>query len=597
MDDHNVLVTRNSRMTELRTGRQPKWLLYLCAMLAFTGCALEDGRDAENAVPAPDESVVEVSEQSLTDPATISASTATNNAVVGVSSTQQGTPTCTGVLIARTLVLTAGHCLQGAIVPGHAGDWDGRSPAFLRYQLPEPKPEPGWTSGIRSGRATEGRIELFSYRRENGISMSSCQATCNGEDRCVGWTYFAPDRRCFLKEQPVFKVYLGNQRDAPLDTVESAEYSVAGWSDIAVMKLDRAVPAETAVPRPAVSYLGDTVEQVREFLEDPVEFGASRATFTATGFSPSNPTRRTVSMSFAEYPFDDDVGFFRALGRLGSTIEGGDSGSPVTVTMRDSNRRLQQYVIGVAQGSQSGGGRYVLTGVNKADWNKLVAYPFEPPALDLARTALIGEWLARILYDDFIDSQSTVPLFSWFSGARGDNYLTSKPAWSTDPKGQPYNGEEIAIQPRRHGYRMFRMEGYAFSPHQPQPEGTVPLWSWWSAERGDNFVTTNPEWSGPTETLVWNEYDELVEGRWKDGYRQYRLEGFVYDPMLPPPPGTRPLFSHWSSSRADNFATTKPSWSMDPAGVEWSGERVINGSVRDGYILYRLEGYVLAQAP
>ncbi|HEY6036541.1 MAG TPA: hypothetical protein VIV58_19820, partial [Kofleriaceae bacterium] len=61
---------------------------------------------------------------------------------------------------------------------------------------------------------------------------------------------------------------------------------------------------------------------------------------------------------------------------------------------------------------------------------------------------------------------------------------------------------------------------------------------------------------------------------------------------LPQPANTTPLWSWYSPARGDNFATTDPFWSMDPAAAVWNGEHISNGPSRDGYTLYRLEGYV-----
>jgi M6 family metalloprotease-like protein len=146
----------------------------------------------------------------------------------------------------------------------------------------------------------------------------------------------------------------------------------------------------------------------------------------------------------------------------------------------------------------------------------------------------------------------TVPLYSWWSPGRGDLFTTSDPAWAP------------TTTTRAPDYVFQRYEGYVFDPASPQPPDTVPLHSWYSPSRGDNFVTSDPAWSPASGTT-----------RAPD-YRFVRLEGYVYTrPFM----GTLPLRSWWNGTVEDNRATTDP---------EWSGR---NG--REGYGFYRSEGFVL----
>jgi hypothetical protein len=170
-------------------------------------------------------------------------------------------------------------------------------------------------------------------------------------------------------------------------------------------------------------------------------------------------------------------------------------------------------------------------------------------------------------------------LVHWYNGDRGDNFLTSDPRWSGRV------GDLVG------GYRLFREEGQIFDPRGSRPPGTLPLYSWWNPERQDNFITSDPRWSMDPSTIRWSG-ENISNGRVQAGYSLYRLEGYIYDPKHPQPPGTLPLFSWWSSDRADNFATTNPRWSIPVGDVRWSGEHITNGIARDGYVLYRLEGYV-----
>jgi hypothetical protein len=119
-------------------------------------------------------------------------------------------------------------------------------------------------------------------------------------------------------------------------------------------------------------------------------------------------------------------------------------------------------------------------------------------------------------------------------------------------------------------YDFVRLEGSVCSPDVSQPPGTVPLYGWWSLSRGDNFATTDPGWAGNPGDSRPPDYDFV------------RLEGYVYSPDAPQPPGTVPLYSWWSLSRGDNFVTTDPAWAGEPGDT-----------VPPDYDFVRLEGYLV----
>lgn len=165
-----------------------------------------------------------------------------------------------------------------------------------------------------------------------------------------------------------------------------------------------------------------------------------------------------------------------------------------------------------------------------------------------------------------------VPLYSWYSHHRKDNFITSQPNWA---------GCLGAV--RNPGYRFSRCEGFAFDPQGTQPAGTVPVYSWWNPQREDNFFTSDPRWS-------------LDEDAIRGNYQRFRLEGFVYDPRRPQPPGTAPLYSWWHPDREDNFITSDPRYTgrLPVADIQWAGEHISNGpSTETGYELFRNEGFVL----
>lgn len=126
-------------------------------------------------------------------------------------------------------------------------------------------------------------------------------------------------------------------------------------------------------------------------------------------------------------------------------------------------------------------------------------------------------------------AKAVVPLYTWFSPSRGDYFTTSNPIWAGMP------GDRKSPD-----YIFVRREGSVFSPDAPQPADTLPLYSWWSRERGDNFITTDPRWRG-------------TPGATQSGYAFVRLEGYVHThPVM----GTVPLRTYWNRSDADNYATT-----------------------------------------
>ena len=147
---------------------------------------------------------------------------------------------------------------------------------------------------------------------------------------------------------------------------------------------------------------------------------------------------------------------------------------------------------------------------------------------------------------------------------------------------------------------MYRLEGMIYNPLLPAPEGTIPLYNWWNKSRKDNFASTNPKWIVPVED--WSVDDDGGNGRPAhphirgyhpiENYLVYRLEGFIHDPLLPQPPNTVPLYSWWNKNRQDNMATTDSRWSVNPTDVRWNGQHVIDGPTKEGYTLYRLEGFV-----
>jgi hypothetical protein len=85
------------------------------------------------------------------------------------------------------------------------------------------------------------------------------------------------------------------------------------------------------------------------------------------------------------------------------------------------------------------------------------------------------------------------------------------------------------------------------------PTGMVPLFSWWSHHRGDNFLTSQAAWAG---------CDGSVRFPHPDRYIFVQFAGFAFDPAAAAPPHTVPLFHWWNPDRQDNFVTSDPRWGV-----------------------------------
>lgn len=138
--------------------------------------------------------------------------------------------------------------------------------------------------------------------------------------------------------------------------------------------------------------------------------------------------------------------------------------------------------------------------------------------------------LEGLLFDPKEPRQpNTVPLYSWWNPQRQDNFATTDPRWSMDPKSVRWNGEHLANGRSQSGYKMYRLEGYLYDPKKPQPRGTIPIYSWWNPERGDNFLTSDPAWGMNPKSVQWNG-EHLANGRSQSGYKMFRLEGYIFSP-------------------------------------------------------------------
>lgn len=107
------------------------------------------------------------------------------------------------------------------------------------------------------------------------------------------------------------------------------------------------------------------------------------------------------------------------------------------------------------------------------------------------------------------------------------------------------------------GYQVSRREGAGLETQDP---GTVPLYLFWNAARGDNFSTATQ--AG---------YDSAIAA----GYVSAGIEAYIYPNRVG---DTVPLYQYWSAGRQDNFATAT--------------QEGRDSAVAAGYSLVRIEGYV-----
>ena len=164
-----------------------------------------------------------------------------------------------------------------------------------------------------------------------------------------------------------------------------------------------------------------------------------------------------------------------------------------------------------------------------------------------------------------------VPLVSFHSPSRGDFITTSGTSWTCHYFNRCPGRLTL-------DYRVVGLQGHVYNPNNPQPAGTKALYHWSSANRGDNFLTTDPGWAG-----------SIGDRRWHGGadYVLFRVEGYVKSTTATSGSSGHGLYSYWNSAVADNAALA--TWRTT--------NRPYRPSPPANYAQYRYEGELLPPPP
>lgn len=149
-------------------------------------------------------------------------------------------------------------------------------------------------------------------------------------------------------------------------------------------------------------------------------------------------------------------------------------------------------------------------------------------------------------------AQVKIPLVTFYNPGAGDYFTTSNPRWTC----WYFNNCPEGTEPLGN-YLIVGMQGHVYNPANPQPPNTNKLHLWFSETRGDNFLTSDPNWTGTVGTTQF-------------GYVLVSIEGYLAQI------GSMPLKSYQNVTEGDNAALATWRWSV-PAG----------------YTHYRTEGHLL----
>lgn len=253
----------------------------------------------------------------------------------------------------RLTLSLAAWCSTAALAcAGHVDDVDG---------------EASWQESPSVGQAEE---PLLNAREDTGSSLNAVVwlGTCTGT--LVGERYVLTSGHCNNGPHEPAEVYgawyptsvpvtFGRDRTNPTFTARATAYNQAGYEDIILLRLDRRVPPEVALPiAPLTEVPGG---------ESPVSWLTSRS-FTLSGFGRIEGgelprVRRWANATVAEFPYVSfgvlQPNMLRASGTDCATVQPGDSGSPLLWHSGSPSPRYR--LAGVAQGVESCGGRYLVS--------------------------------------------------------------------------------------------------------------------------------------------------------------------------------------------------------------------------------------------
>lgn len=279
---------------------------------------------------------------------------------------------------------------------------------YLKDAIPQPRPTSGMTSGRKRRRAGRVRIGIYrdtdlpgyDYREFSSTSFGECRAACADDDVCEAFTYVPA--WCWHKK-PGYPVSFGYNKSEPRYEGRAMRYTIPVNDDMILLELTEAVPASIARPVPVLTDIPDN---------DVVNYLGNQS-FNMHGFGMITDTaytneRHTKAATFADFPRTSGPEQLLALGAGGTEVRGGDSGGPLIGHIHG-----QEVVVGVVQGTETGGGRYIVP-FSRGGW----AGSFSSPGMknDLSR------WLESVLFEPGGTEAGSL-LLGDFNGDNRDDFL------------------------------------------------------------------------------------------------------------------------------------------------------------------------------